>query len=192
MVLPLYTAALAPDEWAAIEQCCTVLERYPITIALDLALITQRYPKLLIERFEDAYFRSVADYNRLMLSVEFYARFYSRYQFVLTHQTDVWVFRDARPIGAQATITPARRGRRPAAGTSRAPGACSSCSSACITGRRTASPTSCCCTGWETAACRCAALRCFWQFARITDPASMPISPAAAPSSTRTCFSVTR
>lgn len=105
VALPLYTAALAPDEWAAIDQCCAVLGGYPITIvaphALDLAFITQRYPQLLVERFDDAYFRSVADYNRLMLSVEFYARF-QRYQFVLIHQTDAWVFRDALADWCQA------------------------------------------------------------------------------------------
>jgi hypothetical protein len=99
VVLPLYTAALAPDEWAAIDQCCAVLGRYPLTIvaphSLDLGFVMQRYPQLLVERFDDAYFRSVADYNRLMLSVEFYARFVSRYEFVLIHQTDAYVFRDA-------------------------------------------------------------------------------------------------
>lgn len=98
VVLPLYTAALAADEWASIDQCCAVLGHYPLTVvaphSLDLTFITQRYPQLLVERFDDAYFRSVADYNRLMLSVEFYARF-ERYEFVLIHQTDAYVFRDA-------------------------------------------------------------------------------------------------
>jgi hypothetical protein len=86
VVLPLCTAAPGPDEWAAIDQCCAVLARHPLTIvaphSLDLGTITRRYPQLLVERFDDAYFRSVADYNRLMLSVEFYARF-QRYEFVL-------------------------------------------------------------------------------------------------------------
>ena len=97
VVLPLYTSALAPEEWISIDQCCAVLGRYPLTVvaphALDLAFITQRYPQVLVERFDDAYFRSVADYNRLMLSIEFFARF-ERYEFVLIHQTDAYVFSD--------------------------------------------------------------------------------------------------
>ena len=46
-----------------------------------------------IERFDDAYFKSLADYSRLCKSYEFYNRF-SNYRYILIYQLDCLIFRD--------------------------------------------------------------------------------------------------
>lgn len=96
VVIPIYAAELAPEEHMALEQLSRVLGAYPrILIApasLSIEGITTRYG-LTVERFPDQCFRSVADYNRLMLSVEFYERL-AKYRYILIHQLDAFVFRD--------------------------------------------------------------------------------------------------
>lgn len=97
IVIPLYSAKLNADEQKSLAQCCTILSRYPITLvkpySLDVSSLLTEYPMLRVESFEDDFFESIFDYNRLMMSEVFYARFLV-YKYVLVYQLDAYVFCD--------------------------------------------------------------------------------------------------
>jgi Protein of unknown function (DUF5672) len=97
VVVPVYTTALEPSEWASLDRCIAVLGSHPIILAkphgLDIRPILAIHPTLLSESFADDYFTSVKDYNRLLLKDEFYARF-AAYEFMLICQLDAFVFFD--------------------------------------------------------------------------------------------------
>jgi hypothetical protein len=46
-----------------------------------------------VELFEDEYFDSIENYNKLLTSVHFYQRF-SKWDFIFICQTDAWIFKD--------------------------------------------------------------------------------------------------
>lgn len=97
VVVPVYTTALNEYEKISLDRLYSVLGRYPIVVvkprSLDISELQSRYPKLSEESFDDGYFRSVGDYNRLMLSAGFYERF-SDCRYILICQLDAYVFRD--------------------------------------------------------------------------------------------------
>ncbi|MDR2057528.1 MAG: hypothetical protein LBP83_04470 [Dysgonamonadaceae bacterium] len=97
VVIPLYKSDLNNEELLSLKQCCAILSRYPIVIAkpesLNIDLLCRQYPQLGIESFDDAFFKNLASYNRLMLSAEFYKRFLY-YEYILIYQLDAYVFRD--------------------------------------------------------------------------------------------------
>jgi hypothetical protein len=99
VVIPLYTTHLAAHEEMSLQRSLQVLAAHPITLVcpegLDLSPL-DRVPgaaQCRVERFDPGYFRSIDDYNRLMLSAGFYERF-SAYGQLLICQTDVFVFAD--------------------------------------------------------------------------------------------------
>lgn len=97
VVVPVYTTALAPHEWASLDRCVTILGKHPIILVkpvhLNISTILDKYPALQSTSFSDGYFVSIKSYNRMMLSDEFYARF-AAYDFMLVHQLDSFVFSD--------------------------------------------------------------------------------------------------
>ncbi len=98
VVIPIYKESLSPLEQISFDSIIRELgERHPITIvkpeSLDVTGITKHHKQILIECFEDSYFRNIASYNRLMLSEELYERFLD-YRYILIAQTDVFIFRD--------------------------------------------------------------------------------------------------
>lgn len=97
VIVPVYRLPLRPDEAASLERTCSVLADRPVTIVkprrLDASPLTDRYPALRVESFDDDYFDGIAGYNRLMLSTEFYERFLE-WDYLLICQLDAWVFRD--------------------------------------------------------------------------------------------------
>lgn len=97
IVIPLYKAELTADEQKSLAQCFAVLSRYPITLvkpaSLDISLLVAMYPSLNIESFNDDFFGSIFDYNRLMMSSDFYERFIA-YKYLLIYQLDAYVFND--------------------------------------------------------------------------------------------------
>ncbi len=97
IVIPIYTTKLSENEWISLRQCAKTLNKHPIFIvapnSIDLSIINNKIFGLYEERFNDDYFRSIADYNRLMLSEVFYRRF-EKYKYILIHQTDAYVFTD--------------------------------------------------------------------------------------------------
>jgi len=96
VVVPIHSISLSADEHLALSQLTRVLGAFPRVAVVPQSLcadeLERRYG-LRIERFPDSDFRSVADYNRLMLSRSFYERF-ATYRYILIHQLDAFVFRD--------------------------------------------------------------------------------------------------
>ncbi|MFI3261456.1 MAG: DUF5672 family protein [Rikenellaceae bacterium] len=98
VVIPIYKIDLNKFEQISFDSIYNAYAgKYPITIvkpsSLDISSFTNKYKHLLIESFKDDYFKSIAGYNRLMLSEEFYARF-SDYEYILIAQTDCYIFKD--------------------------------------------------------------------------------------------------
>jgi hypothetical protein len=97
VVIPVYRTDLSPYEWVSFRQCLRVLGQYPIVLVtprhLNVDSLRTEHPRLERISFDDAYFQSVAGYNRLLVSEEFYEAF-AAYEFILIHQLDAFVFRD--------------------------------------------------------------------------------------------------
>ena len=74
IVIPIYTTKINFFEEISLQRVCQILHSYPLVVikpqSLDLSPILEKYPALTIENFADDYFRSIAGYNRLMLSEE--------------------------------------------------------------------------------------------------------------------------
>ncbi|MFP5306891.1 MAG: DUF5672 family protein [Gammaproteobacteria bacterium] len=98
VVIPVYRAALTPHERIAIQQCDRVLAAYPRVFikpsSVSIDELLAEFPAFGAVAFDDAYFSGVSGYNRLMLSPGFY-RAFADYQYILIHQLDALVFRDA-------------------------------------------------------------------------------------------------
>lgn len=97
VLIPIYRADLTATEAIALRRCCSVLGRYTIAVvkpeSLNVDAMRAEYPQLTVSSFADDYFKSIYDYNRLLLSQEFYAR-YLDHEYILIHQLDAYVFRD--------------------------------------------------------------------------------------------------
>ncbi|RVU01802.1 hypothetical protein EOD41_07540 [Mucilaginibacter limnophilus] len=95
VLIPFYKGTLTHLELVALQQCFSVLSTYPIIAVKPQSLILPEtsYTFNSIVSFPDDYFTSVESYNRLMLSAEFYSAFL-KYDYVLIHQLDAFVFRD--------------------------------------------------------------------------------------------------
>lgn len=104
IIIPLYKADLTDDEQKSLAQCCKVLAHYPITLvkpeSLDVSPILSQYPQLQTVAFDDSYFGSIFDYNRLMMSTVFYEKF-SSFTYILIYQLDAYVFRDELEMWCQ-------------------------------------------------------------------------------------------
>ena len=101
IVIPIYKEIPTSNELKALEQCCCVLNRYPITTISPSTLSLENYT-VVFERykihhipihFECEYFSSVRGYNKLMLSKFFYESF-TEFDNILIYQLDAFVFRD--------------------------------------------------------------------------------------------------
>lgn len=97
IVIPIYKKNLDKYEDLSFRQICNTFSSYDITIIkpekLNLDFLLDDYENLKFESFDDSYFRSVHDYNRLMMSEGFYTRF-TDYKYILIAQLDAYVFRD--------------------------------------------------------------------------------------------------
>jgi len=97
VVVPIYQSELTPAEQMSLRQCLQVLHRYPIIIAkphdLDLSLLVEKYPQLVVKSFENPYFKNIEGYNRLLSSLVFYEAF-ADFRYILIHQLDAFVFTD--------------------------------------------------------------------------------------------------
>lgn len=88
-------------EERSLRQCLTVLGNHPICLIGPEGLDISAYEAIAkacgktLERecFDPSYFRSVAGYNRLLLSRCFYERF-AAWDYILIYQLDAWVFKD--------------------------------------------------------------------------------------------------
>ena len=96
IIIPIYKNDLNDNELHSLRRCYDYLSEYPIVFAkpesLDVSSLLTDFPNIEIENFQDDYFKSTWDYNRLMLSEAYYCRFLDS-KFILIHQLDAYVFR---------------------------------------------------------------------------------------------------
>jgi hypothetical protein len=99
VVIPIYKESLNDFEIQSVEQCIKVLSDYSIHFVYPRGLNIDFYKEKFkeIEKFtyfDKHYFDDLAGYNKLMLRYDFYKAF-DKYKYMLLHQTDSYVFRDA-------------------------------------------------------------------------------------------------
>ncbi len=96
VVIPLYKSSLSNYEHIALKQCQNILGNHPQIIVKPNTLIFQQgvlSSGFSIINFDDSYFKSIEDYNRLMMSAEFYEAFLN-FEYILIYQLDAFVFKD--------------------------------------------------------------------------------------------------
>ena len=98
VAVPVYRAELSETEKSSFRQTTSVLgKKHSIVLfapeGIDLTLYREIFPDFQVEYFPPHCFGSIADYSRLLLSPDFYRRF-SRYEWMLICQLDVWVLKD--------------------------------------------------------------------------------------------------
>ncbi len=96
VVIPVYREEVTLYERIALEQCLKVLKNYPTFLVAPDGLSLEVYsprtncPTITFPR---QYFTSIREYNQLMLSPEFYRRFFE-FKYILIYQLDSFVFSD--------------------------------------------------------------------------------------------------
>ena len=101
VVIPVYLSDLSGICLASFRQALNVLKKYDITLVTYEELDISKYKEVACccgktiqaEYFDKDFFSSVAGYNRLCLSTQFYERF-TDYSYMLIYQLDAWVFYD--------------------------------------------------------------------------------------------------
>lgn len=101
ITIPVYKKEPSNLEVLSFKQVLKVLKKYDIVVFTHASLDLRVYYNLANEVgksfmkviFDEEYFKSIAGYNRLMLSVDFYKCF-SDYKYLLIYQLDAFVFRD--------------------------------------------------------------------------------------------------
>jgi len=97
IIIPFYKDEIDYNSRFSLNQCFNILGTNKIIaikpITLDISKIVDKYPFNEVVSFNDEYFKSIAGYNALMLSQEFYKSFL-QYEYLLIHQLDVFVFSD--------------------------------------------------------------------------------------------------
>lgn len=97
IIIPFYRDYVSPYEIISLQQCERILHNHEKIIVKPKGLTLTDRSELFtcnkVEAFDDGYFKSIAGYNSLMLSAEFYQRFLG-YEYILIYQMDCFVFRD--------------------------------------------------------------------------------------------------
>jgi len=97
VVIPIYNTMLRPFELIGLQRCFNVLSGHSIFFVapegLSLDELSLPPESFRVVTFSKDYFGSIAGYNKLMLSTEFYERFLD-YRYILIHQLDAFVFSD--------------------------------------------------------------------------------------------------
>ncbi len=97
VVIPIYRKALKAVERMALESAVRVFKNRDIVVvkphSLDLKALSEEFPSLSFESFDDEFFHGISGYNRLMMSDVFYERFDST-DYILIFQLDAYAFRD--------------------------------------------------------------------------------------------------
>ncbi|KQM75073.1 hypothetical protein ASE74_03615 [Pedobacter sp. Leaf216] len=104
VIIPIYQE-ISYLEDISLKQCFKVLSKsYPIFFVKPTSLnLNTNYPFTSIISFDDAYFKDIAGYNKLMLSGEFYKTFLD-YEYILIHQLDAFIFKDDLNIWCEKNI----------------------------------------------------------------------------------------
>ncbi|KAA6342721.1 hypothetical protein EZS27_009559 [termite gut metagenome] len=97
VIIPVYKNVLSENERISLDRAYSILKNYPIVVvkpsSLKPDMLFEDYPALTFESFNDAYFRNLSGYNKLMLSEEFYERFADT-GYILVCQLDAYIFKD--------------------------------------------------------------------------------------------------
>jgi hypothetical protein len=101
VLIPIYKAQWSAYEQISLMQCLKVLHKYDIYLVMPERLEAELklHPLICKEQlryitFADSFFSDIPAYNRLLKSPVFYKPFL-QYEFMLIHQLDAFVFRDA-------------------------------------------------------------------------------------------------
>jgi hypothetical protein len=98
VAIPVYRAELNQLEQFSLSRCVAMLGRYPMVFfgpqSLNYAPFVQQAPTASKLHFPDECFSSTQRYSELLLSRSFYEEFV-QFDYVLIHQLDAFVFRDA-------------------------------------------------------------------------------------------------
>lgn len=93
IVVPISNrSGLTPGEETSLKHLRKHLGHYDIFVVAPEGLVVD-FPGLEIKRFSPKYFGSVANYQRMVMSSEFY-RTFSEYEYMLTYHLDALVFSD--------------------------------------------------------------------------------------------------
>lgn len=95
VIIPVYRPSMIDFEKASLLRLRQLMpdEAFlvaPVGLCLDEYL--RLWPGLRCEYFDPGYFVSVNSYNKLMLSTSLYLRFASKYEWMLVHQLDAFLF----------------------------------------------------------------------------------------------------
>jgi len=97
VIIPIYKERLSAHEEISLQQCFSILCNHPIIAVKPHKLVLPneitRYGFSDVVSFDDAFFRDIQGYNRLMLDVIFYREFLA-HNYILIHQLDAFVFKD--------------------------------------------------------------------------------------------------
>jgi len=101
IIIPVYKSEPNGSETLSLKQCLRILHKYPVIFIAPEDLDTKCYEAICSEfdvsfasrNFERHFFRSIAGYNQLMLSPEFYKSFMG-FRYMLVYQLDAYVFKD--------------------------------------------------------------------------------------------------
>lgn len=95
IVIPVYKVQPNFSETQSLKQSAGVFSNEKIILvcpqSLDVTVYTDILPVCDIIRFSNEYFSSISGYNKLLLSEGFY-RSFTKFEYILIVQTDVWVF----------------------------------------------------------------------------------------------------
>lgn len=97
VLIPIYKEHLDSAEEYSLDTSLALLSNREVRLiapeALDLGYYLARYPHVVVERFPRPVFENIPEYNRLLLSERFYAR-YTNFEFMLVLQTDAILLKD--------------------------------------------------------------------------------------------------
>ncbi len=97
IAIPIYKDRMSHLEEFNIKHSYKILSTYNIYFiaprSLNLNYYKKNFKNINFELFDDEFFLSISDYNRLMLSKYFYQRFLA-YDYMLILQPDAYVFKD--------------------------------------------------------------------------------------------------
>lgn len=97
IVIPVYRALNSPLEIVSLMQLKR-LSTHDVYLVAPRSLPIDSYrkvwPEIEVMFFDDHCFESIASYNKLMLSQGFYENFLSKYEWMLIHQLDAFLFKN--------------------------------------------------------------------------------------------------
>ncbi|MFD2144377.1 DUF5672 family protein [Mucilaginibacter antarcticus] len=97
VIIPFYKTELTKHEKIALTQCGKVLSNYPIIAVSPHTLSLPKLDDIIAfaqaVTFDNKYFESIAGYNNLMMSSDFYHKFLD-FKYILIYQADCFVFKD--------------------------------------------------------------------------------------------------